>query len=138
MSFSDEMLSRIYDRTSGYCHVCGRKVCFHNYGMIGARGAWEVEHSIPWTLGGTDHLNNLYPGCIPCNRRKGTRSSRTARARNGRTRAPLSRTQRQAIRNRNGWTGAAAGLVIGARFDPGGALLFAILGAVVGDSLKVK
>src|SRR5438876_7488278 len=46
MSFSDETLSCIHDRTSGYCHLCWRKVCFRNYGIIGARGAWEVEHSV--------------------------------------------------------------------------------------------
>jgi hypothetical protein len=60
MSFSDDTLSRTYDRTGGDCHVCGRKVFFTNYRIVGARGAWEVEHSIPRYLGGTNHLNNLY------------------------------------------------------------------------------
>src|SRR5439155_23025161 len=115
MSFSDETLSCIHDRTSGYCHLCWLKVCFRNYGIIRARGAWEVEHSITWARGGTDHLNNLYPACIPCNRSKGTISTRTVRAWNGRTRAPLSRYRRQEIRNRNGWTGVTVGLAIGAR-----------------------
>src|SRR5689334_20748869 len=138
MSFSDETLSCIYDRTSGYCHICGRKVSFHNYGVIGARGAWEVEHSIPWALGGTHHLNNLYAACIPCNREQGTLSTRTVRGWNGRSRAPLSRQQRKAIRNRNGWTGVATGLVIGSRLGPGGSLLCVIIGGLIGDSLKVK
>ena len=138
MSFSDETLSCIHDRTSGYCHLCWRKVCFRNYGIIGARGAWEVEHSIPWTLGGTDHLNNLYAACIPCNRGKGTYSTRTVRAWNGRTRAPLSRNRRQEIRNRNGWTGVAVGLAIGARVSPGAAVVCAIVGGLIGDSIKVK
>jgi HNH endonuclease len=54
--------------------------------------ACEVEHLIPWSLGGTDHLNNLYPACIPCNRGKGTTSTRTVRAWNGRiTSAAVSR-----------------------------------------------
>ena len=138
MSFSDETRSRIYDRTGGNCHLCGKKLSFQHYGIVGARGAWEVEHSIPQSLGGTDHLNNLYAACIPCNRGKGTISTRTVRAWNGRFRAPLSRTQRQAIRNRNGWTGAAIGLVAGARVSPGAALFCAILGGLIGDSINVK
>ena len=77
MGFSVETRWRIYDRPSGYCHICGRKLSFQNYGIIDARGAWEVEHSIPWAFGGTDHLNNLYPACISCNRGKGTYSTRT-------------------------------------------------------------
>jgi 5-methylcytosine-specific restriction endonuclease McrA len=138
MAFSDETISRVYDRTSGYCHLCGRKVCFHNYGALRTRGAWEVEHSVPRALGGTDHLNNLYAACIVCNRTKGTSSTRTARARNGQTRAPLARGQRKAIRNRNTWTGVVTGLVIGARFGQGGALVCAIIGGLIGDSIRVK
>ena len=138
MSFSDQTRWRIYDRTSGYCHICGRKLCFQNYGIIHARGAWEVEHSISWARGGTDHLNNLYAACIPCNRSKGTISTRTVRAWNGRTRAPLSRNRRQEIRNRNGWTGVAVGAAIGARVSPGAAVVCAIVGGLIGDSIKVK
>src|SRR5439155_18112959 len=71
MSFSDETRSRIYDRTGGNCHLCGKKLSFQHYGIVGARGAWEVEHSIPQSLGGTDHLNNLYAACIACDSREG-------------------------------------------------------------------
>jgi 5-methylcytosine-specific restriction endonuclease McrA len=138
MGFSDEARSRIYDRTGGYCHICGRKVYFQNYGFLGARGAWEVEHSIPWALGGTDHLNNLYAACIVCNRGKGTASTRTVRARNGRSRAPLSRERRKEIRNRNGWAGAAIGLAIGSRLSSGAALVCAVIGGLIGDSIKVR
>jgi hypothetical protein len=138
MSFSDDTLSRIYDRTGGDCHVCGRKVFFTNYGIVGARGAWEVEHSIPRYLGGTNHLNNLYCACVPCNRGKGITSARTVRAWNGRSRAPMSRTRRKEIRIRNGWSGVAIGLMIGARSSPGAALICAILGGLIGDSIKVK
>ncbi|HYR88448.1 MAG TPA: HNH endonuclease [Terriglobia bacterium] len=138
MGFSAEALSRIYHRTGGYCHLCGCKVSFTNYGTVGARGAWEVEHSIPWSLGGTDHLNNLYAACIPCNRAKGNGSTRTARAWNGRSSAPLSREQRKAIRTQNLWGGAATGFLFGMRFGPGGAILCSFLGALLGDSIKVK
>jgi hypothetical protein len=30
-------LNAIYDRTSGYCHICQPKVYFSNYGIVGAR-----------------------------------------------------------------------------------------------------
>jgi len=75
MAFSSEQLNQIYNRTSGYCHICHKKLAFKNYGVFGARGAWEVEHSNPQAKGGTNRLNNLYPACITCNRSKG--ASRT-------------------------------------------------------------
>lgn len=31
----------------------------------------EVDHILPWSLGGTDTLDNLQPLCKPCNRAKG-------------------------------------------------------------------
>lgn len=38
-----EGLNAIYDRTSGYCHLCGKKLAFTNYARFGERGAWEIE-----------------------------------------------------------------------------------------------
>ena len=58
------------DRTSGYCHICHRKLAFTKYGIVGAKGACEVEHSRPQALGGTHHSNNKYAACISCNREK--------------------------------------------------------------------
>lgn len=139
MAYSDEMLSGIYDRTSGYCHICGKKLAFKNYGTPGARGAWEIEHSVPRANGGTDRRNNLYAACIPCNREKRDGSTRAARARHGRTRAPLSREKRAAARRRNAVAGGAAGAVIGGRFfGTAGALIGVLIGAAIGDSAKVE
>ncbi len=90
MGFTDEELNYIYDRISGYCHICRKKLAFKNYGLFGARSAWEVEHSNPKSRGGTNHLNNLYAACIPCNRSKNNLSTRTARAAYGNRKAPLS------------------------------------------------
>ncbi len=101
MSFTESELRKVYDRTSGYCHICHKKVAFTNYGVAGARSAWEVEHSNPQAEGGTDRLNNLYPACIACNRSKGTQDTRTVRARNGKTRAPLSRKDREKAKTIN-------------------------------------
>src|SRR2546423_8127834 len=94
VAYDYETRRRIYDRTDGYCHLCCKKLSFINYACYGARGAWEVEHSIPRSRGGTDHLNNLYPACISCNRYKAAQSSRSARSLNGRKRAPFSRERK--------------------------------------------
>jgi len=132
MPFTKEQLTTIYDRTSGYCHICGKKLARSNYGLIGARGAWEVEHSHPKAKGGTDRLNNLYAACIDCNRSKGVKSTRFARARNGKTCAPLSRRKRARAKIKNAITyslGAAAAAHI---LCPPAALLAGLVGAQMG------
>ena len=135
--YSDDQLSRIYDRTSGYCHICRKKLSFTNYGRIGYRGAWEVEHSIARANGGSHHGNNLYAACISCNRSKCAGTTRSARAAQGRTRAPLSRQKRASKRIENTFLGAGTGPLAGLRFGPGGALIGGIIGALIGDSAKI-
>jgi 5-methylcytosine-specific restriction endonuclease McrA len=77
MQYSDEDLSIIFNKTRGHCWHCGRPLAWKNYGKhSGERGAWEVDHSIPIARGGTDHLNNLVPACIDCNRGKQDRTPR--------------------------------------------------------------
>lgn len=136
MAFTDEELNAIYDRTSGYCHVCGKKLAITNYARPGRRGAWEVEHSHPRARGGTDRLNNLYPACITCNREKGTRSSRAARHRHGRRRAPLSRPERKRAKAGNALVGGAVGTLVGSLVGPTGMLLGAAIGAKIGYDKK--
>lgn len=75
MPYTNEELNKIYDKNNGYCWHCGIKLSFKNYGKIGEKAAWEVDHSNPLSRGGTDHLNNLVPACIPCNRSKGDLTS---------------------------------------------------------------
>lgn len=132
MAYTVEQLSRIYDRTSGYCHICCKKLAFSNYAAPGARGAWEVEHSRPKCLGGTDHLNNLYPACITCNRGKGAGCTRKARASYARSRAPLSVTKRGEARARNAAAGAAVGALIGSFAGPLGFVAGALIGGKEG------
>jgi CRISPR/Cas system Type II protein with McrA/HNH and RuvC-like nuclease domain len=72
MSWNAETLGMVYDKTEGYCRYCGKRVCWKNYGRQGERGAWEIDHSVPIALGGTDNLRNLWPACIECNRDKST------------------------------------------------------------------
>ena len=114
MSAYDDRLNEIYDSTAGRCHICRKKLSLRNYGLLGRRGAWEVDHSNPRARGGSDRLNNLRPACISCNRSKQHRTTRTARAWHGHSRAPRSReAERQAETWKTVLTAAAviAGLI---------------------------
>lgn len=75
-AWDEDTINEVYDRNDGYCWHCGKKLAFSNYGVIGSRGAWEIDHSVPVSRGGTDRLNNLVPACIECNRSKQDLSSR--------------------------------------------------------------
>lgn len=132
MAFNEEELNQIYERTSGYCHICHKKLAFNNYGKLGARAAWEVEHSNPQAKGGSNCLNNLYPACISCNRSKGDSSTASARAKNGKTRAPLSSENRKKAKAGNALAGGALGAMVGAVAGPIGAIIGACVGATLG------
>lgn len=137
MKYKSNRLRKIYDRTSGRCHICHKQLAFSNYGKANERGAWEVEHSVPRARGGTDHLNNLYAACIKCNREKQAETTRSARSRNGKTRAPYSRKKHQKIRQQNRWIGAGLGALTGTRFGPAGIIIGTILGATLGDNVEI-
>jgi 5-methylcytosine-specific restriction endonuclease McrA len=132
MRYDDETLNAIYDKTSGYCHLCGKKLAFINYGRPGARGPWQVEHSVPRAKGGTDHLNNLFAACASCNRRKGVRTTQIARRWHGRTRAPLSVERRKEAKRGNALAGAVLGGLIGAAAGPWGAVAGAFVRGRIG------
>lgn len=70
MGYDDWYLSEIYDKTNGYCRYCNRKLAWSSYGVIGARGAWEVDHGIPLSRNGSGYFRNLWAACIECNREK--------------------------------------------------------------------
>lgn len=132
MRFTEEQLNDIYDRTSGYCHICRKKLAFKNYGGLGAKGAWEIEHSKPKSRGGTNRLNNLYAACISCNRSKNNSSTRTARAANGYRKAPLSVEARKRVKAGNAVAGSIFGAIAGSVFGPGGVLIGGAIGAKLG------
>lgn len=132
VSYDTETLGRIYDRTSGYCHICGKKLSLTNYACPGEKGAWEVEHSVPQAKGGTNHLNNLFAGCIQCNRDKSDQHARTARGWHGSRRAPLSRHKRAKAKAQNAVLGGIIGGGIGAIFGPAGVVAGSTIGAAIG------
>lgn len=134
MRYDDELLERIFDKTSGKCHICWKKISYSNFGSNGKRGAWEIEHSVPKSLGGTDNLNNLFPAHIYCNRHKSNKSTRVARAEHGHTRAPYSKERLRRIKKDNSFTGGIAGLAIAAVLEtnPAGLIFLTIAGAMFG------
>jgi len=134
-----ELLEKIYCRTSGKCHLCHKKLVLKNYGTIGSRGSWEIDHSVPRSKGGTDHRNNLYAACISCNRSKGNRNNSSVRSRNGVIKAPMSATQRKKAVRVNTVSSMVAGACTGFKlFGPIGGVIGGAAGAFVGSELKVK
>lgn len=135
--YSNEQLNAIYDRTSGYCHLCHKKLAFKNYASYDQRGAWEVEHSRAKANGGSDRSTNLYAACISCNRAKSTSTTRLARAKSGKKYAPLSKAKRQQAKMELAVSGSALGAAIGGIFfGPGGALIGSIAGAAQGHKIN--
>lgn len=132
MAYTNEQLERIFDRTGGKCHLCGKKLAWMNYGMFKKKMAWEVEHSIARAMGGSDHGNNLYAAHIRCNRSKGTLSTKSARARHERTRAPLSMKRRRQVKGDNALTWGIVGGLVTLIVAPELALLGAAISAVAG------
>ncbi len=70
LSFSDDDLNGIYDKTGRYCYYRGKKIDWSNYGHPGEKGSWEVDHKVPISRGGSDSFANLVPACPDCNRTK--------------------------------------------------------------------
>jgi 5-methylcytosine-specific restriction endonuclease McrA len=138
MNINADTLHKIFRRTDGHCHLSGQKLVFENYGKFGQSGAWEIEHSVPQSKGGTHHLNNLYAASISANRAKGNQSTRTVRAQHGLTCAPLSQERRAQVRENNAWSGLACGALLGLPFGPVGVGLLAALGALIGSESEVK
>ena len=134
MTYDEDSLNRIYDRTDGRCHICGAKLSFCHYGAYGRRAAWEVEHSRARAKGGTGHSNNLYAACISCNRAKRAVSSSTARRWHGRTRAPLSRERKDQLRESNTLVGVCLGGLLGAFGGPRAMVTGAFIGGIMGAS----
>lgn len=135
MAYDQETLRRIFERTDGDCHLCCGRLCFNNYANYGSRGAWEVEHSVPLSQGGTNRLNNLYAAHISCNRSKAAQSTRKRRARYGRTRAPYCVGKKAAVRRSNALKGGALGGLLGSLFGSPGSVIGAAIGAKSGSDI---
>lgn len=53
-----DMIGEVFRRSGGYCVECG------------ATEQLQVDHIIPWSIGGATSPENLQVLCGPCNRRK--------------------------------------------------------------------
>lgn len=136
MAFDQQRQDAIFKKTDGRCHICRKTLARRNYGVLGARGAWEVEHSNPQARGGTHHLNNLFPACLPCNRSKRHSSTKSARAKHGFRAAPLSKEKKSGNAWLAGIGGAIAGRVFLAPLGPLGIAAGALIGAVIGSDYE--
>jgi hypothetical protein len=136
MAWTNEDLDWIFRRSSGKCHLCHELLARCNYAREGERGAWEVEHSVPRSKGGTDRLSNLFPAHIECNRQKSNMTTRTVRRWNGKTRAPMSPEKREKAVAENSFLGFLGGAVAWCvALGPPGWILGAIGGAYLGSQL---
>lgn len=132
--FTEDIRAKVLEKTSTRCHICHKTLAKKNYGVIGMRGAWEIDHSIPISKGGTNHLNNLYAACIPCNRKKGNSSNMVARKPHGLLVAPLSKKAKEQRQNSRALAGFAVGAGFGSIFGPLGIVIGGSLGALVGGA----
>ncbi len=134
-----QRLQKIYRKTDGNCHICHKKLSFSNYGVHGAKGSWQIEHSVARANGGSDHFNNLFPACISCNLEKGTKHSKTARSQYGKSRAPYSKNKKQKIKSNNTTGGALIGGGIGLSIGgPIGGLIGSFVGGLIGNESSPK
>ncbi len=133
MKTDKERLKKIYEKTRGKCHLCHKKLALKNYGIMKSKGAWEIEHSKPQSKGGTDHLNNLYPACIVCNRQKSNGTNYSIRSKKGVQKAPLSHKAKKSATTKNTIKGAVVGAAVGRILGPFGALVGGAIGAIIGN-----
>lgn len=136
MAFDQKRQDAIFKKTNRRCHICRKKLARKNYGVVDARGAWEVEHSVTQAAGGTHHLNNLFPACIPCNRSKRDSSTKTVRGKHGYRAAPLPKEKKASNTWLGGFGGAIAGRVLLAPLGPLGIAAGAVIGAVIGSDYE--
>lgn len=57
--FSQKLRAEVMAKTDGHCYSCGQK-------FIAASEVW-IEHIIAFSVGGSDTIENLLPGCRICN-----------------------------------------------------------------------
>jgi len=99
-----------------------------------------VDHSKARAAGGSDHLNNLMPAHVSCNRARQDTPVRTVRKQKGTTRKPLSKREQKAARVENAVAGGISGflLILAAGGAAGPALVIAGIGSIIAHALDVE
>jgi len=70
MAYTIDDIKWVYDRTEGHCFYCGIQLSLKNYGVVGKRGAWEIDHFIPIRSNGAHQPYNWVAACVSCNTEK--------------------------------------------------------------------
>lgn len=58
ISLSKEQRLRVFEKTSGQCHVCGAEINLNSF---------QADHVKPFSSGGNDIVDNFLPACSQCN-----------------------------------------------------------------------
>ena len=136
MGYTLEQKKTIFKKTDGRCHICHKKLTFKNYGIPDTRGCWEIDHSKPKSKAGTNYMRNLLPACIICNNLKNNSSTRSARAKHGFKKAPLSKEKKNEKQRDNKIIGGIVGASLGgALLGPPGAIAGAVIGSALGHNV---
>lgn len=65
----------VWDKTNGHCWYCGKQLVIGSPSDPESKriiAQWFVmDHVVPKTHGGSDHIHNLVPACWICNSTKG-------------------------------------------------------------------
>lgn len=68
---------RVYARDGGVCHLCRGLVVF---AAVRTPSSASIDHVVPWSRGGSDHMDNLATAHLWCNMLRGVASAADARA----------------------------------------------------------
>jgi hypothetical protein len=58
---------KVFDKTAGYCHFCGAKLTFRNFGRHKRRRHWVIDHIDYKSVGGPSNVDNYLAACSRCN-----------------------------------------------------------------------
>jgi len=74
--FSRSKIDAVFNKTGGVCFYCGCALpadteFYDGQGKVFMRSRnWHIDHVMPYSKGGTHHIDNLVPSCTTCNLQK--------------------------------------------------------------------
>lgn len=75
-AFNQEVRDKVWSMTDGRCYYCDVELvrCAVELQPNDLRRVYHVDHLVPRSVGGPDHVCNYVPACGPCNISKGDKS----------------------------------------------------------------